>query len=329
MIVRSLFQVVEMHVVRLWKWYVMLSSAFLLLIVMVSYLLVYPPNDFPTNKLIEIPEGTSLTTTARILRTHHIISSSLAFRIFVELLPGKHTVISGVYTFTKPLTSLHVAWNITHAITGVPMLKITFPEGTPSKQMGELLAQQLVSFDENEFVTLSKPYEGYLFPDTYFFLPHTTPKDVADTLRTNFAKHTNWKQGLVLTDDEEYSTIILASLLEAEGKTLIDRRIIAGILLARLTLNMPLQVDATFGYALGRVGYVPTRADIESDSPYNSYRKHGLPPTPVNNPGEESLLAARTPTKTNYLYYLTGSDGQMHYASTFAQHIANQKKYFK
>ena len=186
MIVRSLFQVVEIHVVRLWKWYVMLSSAFLLLIVMVSYLLVYPPNDFPTNKLIEIPEGTSLTTTARILRTHHIISSSLAFRIFVELLPGKHTVISGVYTFTKPLTSLHVAWNITHAITGVPMLKITFPEGTPSKQMGELLAQQLVSFDENEFVTLSKPYEGYLFPDTYYFFANAKPEEIIETMRLNF-----------------------------------------------------------------------------------------------------------------------------------------------
>ena len=92
---------------------------------------------------------------------------------------------------------------------------------------------------------------------------------------------------------------------------------------------MRLQVDAPFAYEKQISGYVPTKADIETNTPYNTYRNKGLPPTPINNPGLESLFAATHPRTSPYLYYLTGDDGAMHYARTFEEHIHNQKKYFK
>lgn len=104
---------------------------------------------------------------------------------------------------------------------------------------------------------------------------------------------------------------------------------VSGILWNRIERRMPLQVDAVFGYIFERATYSPSFADLKVDSPYNTYTHAGLPPGPICNPGLDALLAAARPAKTNYLYYLTGKDGLMHYAMTYAEHQANQRKYLK
>ena len=121
--------------------------------------------------------------------------------------------------------------------------------------------------------------------------------------------------------------VIMASLVEKEARTDVNRRIVAGVLWNRLALGMPLQVDAVFGYIFDRDTYSPSFEDLKVDSPYNTYTHKGLPPGPISNPGLESIYAALYPTKTNYLYYLTGKDTLMHYARTYAEHVANQTKY--
>ena len=108
-----------------------------------------------------------------------------------------------------------------------------------------------------------------------------------------------------------------------------NKRIVAGILSNRLELGMPLQVDAVFGYIFGRDTYSPSFEDLKVNSPYNTYLHVGLPPGPITNPGLDSLQAAAVPTKTDYLYYLTGSDNLMHYATTYVGHLANQNKYLR
>jgi UPF0755 protein len=124
-------------------------------------------------------------------------------------------------------------------------------------------------------------------------------------------------------------SIIMASLIEKEARTTGNRKIVSGILWSRLALGMPLQVDAVFGYIFNRDTYSPSFADLKVDSPYNTYVHAGLPPGPINNPGLDAILAALHPTKTNYLYYLTDKNGVMRYATTFAEHQANQRKYLK
>jgi UPF0755 protein len=156
------------------------------------------------------------------------------------------------------------------------------------------------------FLPPASTSQGYLFPDTYFILPGTTPEDLVKRFSDEFDARIKTIQpqitafGKPLRDD-----VILASILEREAKGKTDQQMVAGILYNRLRLGMPLQVDAAA----------------------NTYRFKGLPPSPIANPGLAAILAAINPTKTDYLYYLTGKDGTMHYAKTFEQHKANIVKY--
>jgi len=119
----------------------------------------------------------------------------------------------------------------------------------------------------------------------------------------------------------------MASILEGEALTTSDRKLVAGVLWRRLEIGMPLQVDATFSYVNGKTTFELTLDDLKIDSPYNTYKYKGLPPTPINNPGLNSINAALYPTKTKYLYFLSGNDGKMHYARTFEEHKRNRQLY--
>jgi UPF0755 protein len=108
-----------------------------------------------------------------------------------------------------------------------------------------------------------------------------------------------------------------------------SRQIVAGILWKRLSLEMPLQVDASFKYINGKNTSNLTLEDLKIDSAYNSYLYKGLPPTPICNPGLSSITATLTPIKTNYLYFLTDRRGEMHYAKTYSEHLQNKELYLK
>jgi UPF0755 protein len=131
-------------------------------------------------------------------------------------------------------------------------------------------------------------------------------------------------------------TITLASIVEREGKTDSDRPMIAGILLNRIKLGMPLQVDATLQYTLGYQPFAKTwwKKELSVDdkkinSPYNTYANVGLPPAPIANPGMASINAAMYPTSSDYLYYLHDKTGTAHYAKTIEEHNANIQKYLQ
>lgn len=322
--------VANVHLARLWRVYVGWAIIALLLTASFWWLFFAAPRNFPTETVIEIPAGTSISRASTILAEAHVIRSPLVFKTIVRLLPNVHGVQEGAYSFAHPVGVAQVAWNLTHGISGMPTLRVTFPEGTTVRQMGATLAARIAGFDEQHFDSIALPAEGYLFPDTYFFLPTTDEEKAMDIMRANYDAHMRpYHDQFESFGKTEREILTMASLLEGEGRSLEERQMIAGILWRRLALTMPLQVDAAFGYIYGKTGYVPTRADLTGNSAYNTYRYKGLPPTPINNPGEDAIRAAITPTKSDYLYYLTGTDGGMHYAKTFAEHIANQKKYFK
>ena len=149
-------------------------------------------------------------------------------------------------------------------------------------------------------------------------------------MRENFdAKISSLSADINTSGHSISDTVIMASIVEKEARTSTNRKIVAGVLWNRLALGMPLQVDAVFGYIFNRDTYSPSLADLKTESPYNLYLHIGLPPGPIDNPGLDSLLAALHPTKTNYFYYLTDPNGVMHYATTFAEHQANQMKYLR
>lgn len=298
--------------------------------VFVWWLVLRAPTGFPLNTVITVAPGESVGQVAHDLKDLHAIESVTLFKIAVRLSFDEHGIQAGKYVFHQPQGVFGVVYRLTHGISGIPTTRLTFPEGTPARQMGMLLAKALPGFDEQKFDSIAIPHEGYLFPDTYFFLADTSPDDALKILSDNFTAHErDLDQRAEASGHSTREIVTMASLLEGEGKTETDKRTIAGILWKRITLKMPLQVDATFGYDYGKTGYTPTPADLVSNSAYNTYRYRGLPPTPINNPGTESIDAALHPLASPYLYYLTGSDGQMHYAKTFAEHLVNKKKYLK
>ncbi len=325
---RTVFLALSIHVARLRAVYLV----FILLVVAAFAILwaifLMPQPGFPATIVVE--HGESITRAANDLAQKHLLSSPFLFKVIVRLTPGAHGVESGTYQFPEPEGLLQLASDFAFGTTHTPGIRVTFPEGTTVRQMGTMLAADIQGFGAERFNALALPNEGTLFPDTYFFAASTSEAEALATMQANYRVHIEkYRAAIASSGHSERDIVIMASLLEGEGKTLEDKRLIAGILWHRIAIGMPLQVDAAFSYIHGTTGYVPAASDLKSTSPYNTYRYRGLPPTPINNPGEVSLDAALTPEATDYLYYLTGSDGQMHYAKTLDEHVANEKRYLK
>jgi UPF0755 protein len=177
---------------------------------------------------------------------------------------------------------------------------------------------------------MSENDEGYLFPDTYEFFENATTGEVYTRLRETFDLKTSELSKQVGPGGESFRDVmILASIIEEEVPEPEDRRIVSGILWKRLSIGMPLQVDATFQYTIGKGSFELTKEDLASDSPYNTYTRRGLPPTPIASPSLDAIDAALHPEKTGYLFYLSGTDGTTHYAKDFEGHKLNRAKYLR
>lgn len=292
--------------------------------------LISAPANFPRNSVISIPPGASAQEFAATLKQEHVIRYAILFRIAAHLTTFDHHLDTGGYAFSRPESLPVVLWRTAHAEHGIAAVRVTIPEGMTRYDIADTLERQLPGFDKPGFLSESSTSEGYLFPETYFFMPGDAPESIVEHLTAQFASSTaSITPEFAASPHSKQDIVIMASILEREAKTPEDMRIVAGVLWNRIANGMPLQVDAAFGYARHEDGYVPTAADLASDSPYNTYKYRGLPPTPISNPGLAALEAAADPAKTSYLYYLTGKDGKMHYATTYAGHQKNVALYLK
>lgn len=303
---------------------VILFSIGVLLIVFISL----PPSDYPDGTIIAISKDMSITQAATEFKAKHAIHSSFIFKIYAKVLSKGFGVKMGDYLLNEPESVLRLAYRTTHGIQGLPRIKITVPEGLASSDIARLFAKNIPDFDIAKFNALAKPFEGYLFPDTYFFYRTTTAQEVFDTMRSNFDSHV---EGLKIPPNLKGVTfkdaVIMASIVEEEARSPEDRRVIAGILWKRLSKNMPLQVDPPFFYILGKTSAELTKKDLATTSPYNLYKHTGLPPTPIDNPGLDAIKATLEATSTEYYFYLSDVNGIMHYAKTYEGHLVNKGKY--
>lgn len=307
-----------------------LIGGVLLLCAVIGLWLISAPGNFPRESVITIPPGSSAQSFGEILAQNHAIRSAFLFRAVAHLTGLDHHLDTGTYAFTKPESLPVVLWRIAHAEHGIAPVRVTLTEGMTRFDIANTFEGSLPGFDKKAFLVESSTSEGYLFPETYFFMPGDAPGGIVAQMTAQFASSTASIDPNLSSSRHSLSDIVnMASMVEREAKTPQDMRIIAGILWNRIANGMPLQVDAAFGYIHHQNGYTPTAADLESNSLYNTYKNRGLPPTPISNPGLTAILAAAQPAKTNYLYYLTGTDGKMHYATTFEQHKKNKSLYLK
>ena len=225
---------------------------------------------------------------------------------------------------------MEVAERILNGDFDIKPIKITFPEGYSVKQIGNRIKEKIEVFDNEELNQIASTSEGHLFPDTYFFLPDVTPKEVFEIMTDTFdEKISKIKNDIVASGKSLEEILKMASLLEEEVQTFEDKKIVSGILWKRISIGMALQVDATLAYERGKTSAELSIDDLRKNSPYNSYTNRGLPPTPISNPGIESIEAALKPSESKYFYFLTDKESKVHYARTFEEHKQNKEKYLR
>jgi len=286
------------------------------------------PRHFDTSEVVVIESGTSVKQITQMLSDVGLIRSRTIANSIIILTAGDRRVVSGEYLFEKPPTVFDVVYRITRGDFGIDSRAIRLPEGVTIQQMGELFAQEFTYFDKNAFYQLTEGKEGYLFPDTYVFLETVKAYEVVEKLESTFRQKVAELAPLLKESNRTLQdVVIMASIVEKEA-TAESRQEVADILWKRLEIDMPLQVDATFVYSIGRSTFDLYKSDLQNaDDPYNTYVHKGLPPTAIGNPSLESLKAAATRGSTEYLFFLTGHDGEMYYAEDFDGHRENRRRH--
>ncbi len=295
----------------------------------VSFLLL-PPFSFPKGNTISVKTGASLASVSLLLKNENIIRSQNLFEFCAKIVGGTKPILAGQYLFKEPISSCAVAFRIARGISGISAVRITIPEGMSNKDIALLLAPKLSKFDSAFFIESVRSKEGYLFPDTYFFTSGVVAQGVEMIMNDNFNKKIEpWAGSIEASGHTLRDIIIMASILEKEATTEEDKALVSGVLWKRISKGMPLQVDATFMYLLGKKSSELTLEDLKLKSAYNTYRNRGLPAGPIGNPGIVAIRAAIHPVASPYLYYLSDNNGVIHYAKTFEEHKANKEKYLR
>lgn len=293
----------------------------LVLVLGVIYWLFFSsPWNFPSGKIVRIKKGLTTSEIAQNFYDDSLIRSPFLLKVLVRL-NSKNGAVAGGYIFKSRANVFSIAYRLTHGVYDLKPYVILIPEGTSNKEIAALLTKRLPSFNERIFMDLTSDKEGMLFPDTYKISAAMNEEDIASMLYDNFVEQLKTLEPEIKKSNRSFTEILtMASIIEAEARNKEDRRIISGILWKRLDKGMKLQVDATFGYFMGKYSLQLTKKDLAYDSPYNTYKYKGLPPGPITNPGLDAIDAALHPKDSPYFFYLADSSGKTHYSVTFEGH---------
>ncbi len=313
-----------------------------------------PAGDDDTPVTFVIEPGESVTAISNRLATRGLISDAELFRRYVQYKGLDAGIQAGTYSLNQTMTIPTIARTFQEASTHEQ--QVTFPEGWRMEQVADLLATE-TDVPPADFLELARTgwpqtdlpqkysflahvpvtatLEGFLFPDTYRLPPEASAYELVDRMLANFERQVAPEirqgisdQGLTLLEG-----ITIASIVEREAVIATEGPLIAGVYLNRVRDRWLLGADPTVQYALG---YRPeqgtwwkkglTFADLDVQSPYNTYRNVGLPPAPIASPGLSSIRATAFPTETEYYFFMVdcaAGDGSHVFAVTEAEHLEN------
>ncbi|MCS6925986.1 MAG: endolytic transglycosylase MltG [Candidatus Binatia bacterium] len=298
-----------------------------------GYTWLTTPSPIPSHGvLIAVPEGATLSATARALAEQGVITNARLFSWWARLTGDDRKIKSGEYAFTAPLSPLAV---LRLLVEGKAIrVTVTVTEGMTFKQLVRVLAQKGLGAEEHFFCLATDPVflatwglppqgiEGYLFPATYAFSPFAPPEEILGQMVRRFYRALSpamYRQmdlhGLSL-----HEAVTLASLIEKETHLGAERPLVAAVFHNRLRRKMPLQCDPSVIYGLEEFDGNLTRQHLLTPTLYNTYLFHGLPPGPIASPSVESLLAALNPAPADYLYFVARGDGSHEFSSDLAAH---------
>ncbi len=289
--------------------------------------------------VVDIKQGHTAADVADLLYRQELIRSPFVFKLYLRQNDLAARLKAGRIVLQENFDLKKIAQALAEGKS--EEMAVTILEGWTNKQIAGYLEEAGLTTADGflscaascEFVFDFLPagyVEGYLYPDTYFVNPATFSEErfITRLIRTLENKLSADDWAAVEDSGRTFEEImIMASIVEREERDPDERPTVAGILWDRFDNNVGLGADATVLYALGRTKGGLTYDDLQVDSPYNTRKYRGLPPTPISNPGLSSIHAALYPEKTDYFYYLHDSDGEVHYAETLEEHNANKRKY--
>lgn len=290
---------------------------------------------------IDVEKGESVHSLAARLEAMGIVDSSFWIKLLVRLDKINPSIKAGEYVVDLPVTlielfGLFAAGDVVH-------YQITFPEGWSLQQVLQELSlhtklEHTITGESMqelaEKLGIAGSVEGWIFPDTYRYIKGDSDTSILLRAREVMEKTLSlaWEnratEVLSSAIETPYDALILASLIERETSVGLERASISSVFHNRLKAGMKLQTDPTVIYALGDAynGNI-RRSDLRVDSPYNTYRYRGLPPTPIAMPGKDSIIAALNPAHTKYIYFVAKGDGHHQFSETLKEHNRAVQKY--
>jgi UPF0755 protein len=317
---------------------------FLFFVFVLYWLLGVPPSKTASTKVIFLTKGTPLKKVSEILEQEGIIKDRRFFVFLTTILGKKAKVKAGEYEFHTQMLPIEV---LDALIKGqVKRHLVTIPEGYTLSQIAQLL-EDLNLMEGKEFLQkasspafinalglsqLAGPtLEGYLFPDTYHLVREMDPEEALRMMVRQFKKvfGPDLSNRALESGISEREAVILASIIEKETPLPEEKPLISAVFHNRLKKKIPLQSDPTVIYGIKNFNGNLTKEDLLRPTPYNTYRIAGLPPTPICNPGKDSLLAAVNPAPVSYLYFVSKNDGSHYFSCDLEEHNRAVWKYQK
>lgn len=305
-------------------------------------LFYWPQNNIDTKVKVRIPNGATLTEISDILFEKEIVTDQQMFIISTRLMGYSNKIPAGIFALQDANNNRSIIKQLVH--NNQAMIRVTILEGWTIKDVARVLADSLslsseiitaLCYDEqfiSELGIAASSLEGYLYPDTYYFLE--IEKDPKEIIRQIVNEFNN-----VLTDEiksraEEIGfsvnqILTMASIIEGEAIFESERGIISSVYHNRLKKRMLLQADPTVQYIISDGPRRLTLTDLKIDSPYNTYQYRGLPPGPICNPSKASIMAALYPDDTEYLFFVARGDGYHTFTQTFEEHNRAKRDFQK
>ena len=295
----------------------------------------------PAAVLVE--EGDTLANVADKLEDSGVVGSSELFELGARVDGADTEIKPGEYRLERGASAEEILATLSSEEKDVSTYAVTVPEGLTVRQTAEAIsAGSGIPVAEVEAAAKKTDYgyaflddpavkstEGFLFPKRYEFEKGTGAPGIVDRLLEQYLIETEGldfagaQERLKLT---EYQLVTVASLVEKESATPEERPVIASVIYNRIRADMPLQIDATVQYAIGEPKEELSLADLEVQSPYNTYENPGLPPGPIASPSRESLEAALNPAQTGHLYYVLEADGKRHFFTNDYEEFLEAKR---
>ncbi len=270
---------------------------------------------------ITIEEGEGPRLIAQKLIKQSILDNERPLFVYILAMGKRNMFYPGVYELPTQASIVDIVRILTSGKKDHVVIRIK--EGSRITDIAIEIQKKLgISASDIIAVAPVENFEGYLFPDTYYFAKEATAQSVVKTMRDNFNTKTST---LELTKED----VILASIVEREAANDSERATIAGLYQNRLAIGMALQADPTVQYAKGSWEAISVADYSNVISPYNSYLHQGLPPTPIASASLASLKAVKSPEKSDYYYFFHTKDGQTIFSKTGAEHTANKAKFLR